>query len=228
MAHGGQHGGRTDLVQRLHPFTDCGVLDAELEQQLADEWIVSEPHTSTCAAFLAERDTASELESRSSMLDQVHATHRADQAAPHLTPSRGSRDFCYVCLLEPDQRPCRFTADEFGMARRTYGEARRPHSATKIRWRHVVGSTRRRARLSGRRSARPSNALLRRNALDLPMGRAHHITKDSRSRPAEWLNDGAAVLIDRDNLAIERHFARWIGKPIVGADSAPILVTSAV
>jgi hypothetical protein len=32
VAHGGQHGGRTDLVQRLHPFTDCGVLDVELER----------------------------------------------------------------------------------------------------------------------------------------------------------------------------------------------------
>jgi hypothetical protein len=51
VAHGGQHGGRTDLVQQFHPFTDCGVLDVEREQQLADEWIVSEPHTRTCAAF---------------------------------------------------------------------------------------------------------------------------------------------------------------------------------
>jgi hypothetical protein len=32
VAHGGQHAGQTDLVQRLHPFTDCGVLDVERER----------------------------------------------------------------------------------------------------------------------------------------------------------------------------------------------------
>lgn len=43
--------------QRLEPLTDLRrVMDVELERRLADGWIVSEPHSSACAAFFAERD----------------------------------------------------------------------------------------------------------------------------------------------------------------------------
>jgi hypothetical protein len=44
--------------QRLDPLTDLRrVLDVELERRLADGWLVSEPHSSTCATFFAERDS---------------------------------------------------------------------------------------------------------------------------------------------------------------------------
>src|SRR5262245_30993409 len=44
--------------QRLDPLTDLRrVLNVELERRVADGWIVSEPHSTTCAAFFAERDS---------------------------------------------------------------------------------------------------------------------------------------------------------------------------
>lgn len=43
--------------QPLDPFTDLRtVLDDELERRRAAGWIIDEPHSSTCAAFFAERD----------------------------------------------------------------------------------------------------------------------------------------------------------------------------
>lgn len=43
--------------RRLEPLTDLRrVLDLELGRREADGWIVSEPHSSTCAAFFAQRD----------------------------------------------------------------------------------------------------------------------------------------------------------------------------
>ena len=42
----------------LDPLTDLRrVLDIELERRIADGWIVTEPHSSTCATFFAERDS---------------------------------------------------------------------------------------------------------------------------------------------------------------------------
>jgi hypothetical protein len=44
--------------QRLDPLTDLRRVldDDELARRLADGWIVSEPHSSKCAAFFAERE----------------------------------------------------------------------------------------------------------------------------------------------------------------------------
>lgn len=48
--------------QRLDPLTDLRrVLDVELERRIADGWIVSEPHSKTCAAFFAERDNGERI-----------------------------------------------------------------------------------------------------------------------------------------------------------------------